>query len=112
MNLVFFIASFVLLAAFLVVGRVVNWFAKRPVVNAARLFFWLLLLLIVGFTLWAYTSDRVSLRGFRMLGQATAVLVPSLLVAFFLGRSFARKTRRSQAASLSLAPGEAEAKHG
>lgn len=104
MNIVFFIGSFVLLFAFIGVGRIANWFAKRPVFNASRLFFWLLLLLIVGFTIWAYTNEGITLQGFRLLGQATAALLPAVVVSFFLGRRFRKKSISSNSVASNQTP--------
>ena len=88
---VLFVLSFVLLSVFLLGGRFVNWLSRRPWLNGAAVFFWLLLTFVVGFTVYSFVDERITLHGHRIIGQATAALVPSLALAFFMGRRFRRK---------------------
>jgi hypothetical protein len=92
-----FVLSFVLLGVFVVLGKVVNWLAKRSLFNGAATFFWLLLLFIVGFTAYSFVDERITLRGHRLIGQAPGALIPSLVLAFILGRRFKKKSRQAYA---------------
>jgi hypothetical protein len=90
---VLFVLSFVLLFGFLLGAKLVNWIARRPLLNGGSAFFWLLLTFVVGFAVYSSLDERITLRGHRIIGQATAALVPSLAVGFFLGRRFKKKAR-------------------
>jgi UDP-N-acetylmuramyl pentapeptide phosphotransferase/UDP-N-acetylglucosamine-1-phosphate transferase len=92
-----FILSFVLLGAFMVLGKVINWLLKRSLVNAAAIFFWLVLVFVVSFTVYSFVDERITLRGHRLIGQATGALIPCLVLAFFLGRRFKKKSREAVA---------------
>lgn len=93
MVLVLFVMSFVLLAASVLLGQVLNWILRRRLVNGAAVFFWLLLALVVGLTIFSFIHDRITLQGHRIIGQATAALAPSLALAFFLERRYRKKIR-------------------
>lgn len=101
MALVLFVLAFVLLAAFALLGRVVNWLAKKPLVNGAYIAFFALLLSIVALTGLSLFHPSISLRGSRILGQSTAALVPATAIAFYLGR---RASRKSKLAAKQVAP--------
>jgi hypothetical protein len=90
---VLFILSFVLLLGFLLAARLVNWTARRPLMNGGSAFFWLLLAFVVGFTVYSFVDERITLSGHRIIGQATVALVPSLAIGFFLGRRFKKRSR-------------------
>lgn len=85
------IFSFVLLGLLTLVAAVLNRFRRKPWVNGSKIFFWFLLTAVVGFNLYSYTDERITLQGHRIIGQATFGLLPALIVSFFLGRRFRRK---------------------
>ncbi len=93
---VLLVLSFLLLAALSLIARVVNWLAKRPLLNGAYLALLLLLLSMAALTGLGLFHPKVTLYGSRMLGQGMAALIPAAAVSFFLGRRFSRKKRQSQ----------------
>lgn len=97
---IIFILSFLMLAAFLLLGFITNWLTRRYWLNAAWVFFWLLLAFAVGVTVFTLMDDSITLQGHRIIGQATAALIPSLLLSFFLGKRFQRKARAFRAQAM------------
>ena len=77
----------------MLLGRIANLLARRPYLNAATSFFWLLLVLMVGFITYTFFDERITLKGHRIIGQATVALIPALAVAFFSGRRFRAKAK-------------------
>lgn len=96
MVLVLFVLSFVLCLGFILIGRIVNWYSGRQWLNGAAIHFWLVLAFGIGLTVFSFVDGRVSLQGHRIIGQATAALIPSLLVSFFVGRRFRHKVRAAK----------------
>lgn len=90
---VLFILSFILLAVASLIGRLVNWIAKKPLINSAYVAFGLLLLAMAALTAVSLLHPKVTLNGSRMLGQGTAALVPAVALSFYLGRRFARRKK-------------------
>lgn len=92
------ILSFVLLGLFALVAAILNRIRRKAWVNGSKLFFWLLLVAVMGFNVFSYTDDRITLQGHRIIGQVTFGLLPALVVSFLLGRRFTRKKRAVESA--------------
>ena len=87
--------SFILLALVSLIGRLVNWLARRPLMNAGYVVCALLLLAMAALTALSLFHPKVTLYGSRMLGQGTAALIPAAALSFYLGRRFSRQRRNS-----------------
>ncbi|WP_334188162.1 hypothetical protein [Noviherbaspirillum sp.] len=86
------IGIFVLCSATLVlllsVAWAVNKVIKRPLLNGAAVFFWLLIATIIGLLAYQWSLPHVTERMAYYAGKSIAAVAPVLLVAFVLMRRF------------------------
>ena len=99
-----FIICLVALFALLAVARVVNAIAKRPLINGAAVYFWLLLAVIVGLLGYQWSLPHVTERMAYYAGKSVGTVAPLLAISFYLSRRF-----RSRQASQSPATGKSDA---
>jgi hypothetical protein len=90
---VLFILSFVLLTVVSLIGRLVNWMTKKPLMNGAYVTFGLLLVAMAALTGVSLFHPKVTLYGSRILGQGMAALIPAAALSFYLGRRFGRRNK-------------------
>jgi hypothetical protein len=77
---------------------IVNKLAKRPVMNGAAIYFWLLVGAVLGMLAYQWSLPHVTERMAYYAGKSVAVVLPLLGLAFVLMRRFkARKSAAHQA---------------
>lgn len=80
------------LGACMLIAKVVNVIARRPLVNGAAIFFCLVFASLVAVSLYVvFCSHNVHLA--EMTGSCWAFCLPALLASYFLARSFERKKK-------------------
>ena len=96
-SLFFFFICCVCLSLCLVASWLFNKLARRPVMNGAAVFFWLLLLAILALSAYQSALPVVTEKMAYYAGKSIAVVLPVLAVAFVLMRRFERRVASSPA---------------
>ena len=92
---IFFICASLLLAL-LGLARLANSVLRKPLVNGAAFFFWLLLGAIVGTFAYQWSLPHVTERMAYYAGKSLATVLPLLILSFYLGRRFRRRRTETQ----------------
>jgi len=93
-----FLLCLAALVLFLSLAWIINKLARRPVVNGAAIYFWVLVSAVLGTLAYQWNLPHVTERMAYYAGQSVAVVLPLLGVAFVLMRRFkAQKSAGHQA---------------
>ena len=95
-----FIMSSAALGLFMGLARLLNMLLRRPLVNGAGIFFWVLLAAIIGLLAYQWSLPHVTERMARHAGRSVGTVLPILILAFSLGRNFRQRRQRAQGGKL------------